>query len=221
MIPNKALGLDGMTTYFYQRYWEVLGGDITKASLQVLNGNADLSSINKTNIVLIPKVRSPSSPKQYRPISLCNIIYKIIAKVLANRLKLMLNEIIGQNQCAFVPGRLIFDNAMVTFETVHSMKERQMGNVGEMALKLDMSKAYNRVEWKYLEGVMRIMGFFEKWISLMMKCVESITYSVFDQWKTMEISNEQGDHLFPYLFLLYAKGFSSLLHKAQKKMKIQ
>ena len=78
-------------------------------------------------------------------------MYKIVAKVLANKLKGVLHEVIGQNQSAFVPGRLIFDNAMVAFETVHAMKYKHSDNCGFMALKLDMSKAYDRVEWSYLK----------------------------------------------------------------------
>ena len=148
MNPNKAPGPDGMTAFFYQRYWKVIGGDITKVVLHILQGETELASINNTNIVLILKVKSPCSPKQFRPISLYNVLYKIIAKVLANRLKNVLNEIVGLNQSAFVPGRMIFDNAMVAFETIYSMKERHTGKVEEMALKLDMSKAYDRVEWR-------------------------------------------------------------------------
>ena len=118
-----------------------------------------LASINNTNIVLIFKVKSTCSPKQFRHISLCNILYKIIAKVLANRLKRVLKEIVRLNQSAFIPGKLIFDNALVAFETIYSMKERHTGKVNEMALKLNISKAYDRVEWRYLESVMHKMGF--------------------------------------------------------------
>ena len=117
--------------------------------------------MNHTNIVLIPKVSSSSSPQQFRPISLCNVLYKIVAKVLANRLKGVLSEVIDLANRAFVPGRQIFDNEMVAFETVHAMNEKHIGKSGFMALKLDMSKAYDRVEWGYLEGMMRIMGFRE------------------------------------------------------------
>ena len=119
----------------------MVGSDITSITLQWLNGEESLNSINHTNIVLIPKMSSPCSPQQFRPISLCNVLYKIIAKVLANRLRGVLKEIIGLTQSAFVLGRLIFDNAMVAFETVYSMKEKKSGKCGYMALKLDMSKA--------------------------------------------------------------------------------
>ena len=102
--------------------------------------------------------------KDFRPISLCNIIYKIISKTLANRLKKHLSEIIVENQSAFVPGRSIFDNAMIAFETVHCMKKKRLGGNYQMALKLDMSKAYDRVEWDYLEEIMIRIGFPSNWI---------------------------------------------------------
>ena len=89
-----------------------VGARYHKDTFTVSKWQAKLPSVNHTNIVLVPKVQSPCSSKQFRPISLCNVIYKIIAKVLANRLKGVLKEIIGQNQSAFVLGRLIFDNAM-------------------------------------------------------------------------------------------------------------
>ena len=107
----------------------------------------------------------------YRPISLCNVLYKIFAKVLANRLKKFLNSVINENQSAFAKGRLISDNILIAFETLHCMKNYNSSASGLMALKLDMSKAYDRVEWVFLENVMRKMGFSERWIGLIMVCV--------------------------------------------------
>ena len=98
---------------------------------------------------------------EYRPINLCNIIYKIISKVLANRLKCKLVEIIEESQSAFVSGRLISNNVLVAFETMHSIDQRRKEKEALMAVKLGMSKAYDRVEWAYLEAMMRRMGFHE------------------------------------------------------------
>ena len=91
---------------------------------------------------------------QYRPISLNNVVFRITSKVLANRLKTFLLHIISENQSAFMTKRLITDNFLVTFETMHHISQKKKGKVGEITLKLDMSKAYDRVEWKCLENIM-------------------------------------------------------------------
>ena len=114
----------------------------------------------------------------FRPISLCNVLYKIFSKVLANRLKKFLNNIITEHQSAFAKGCLITNNILIAFETLHTMKHYNFGSNGFMALKLDMSKAYNRVEWVFLENVMKKMGFFEQWIGLIMVCVKTVTHSI-------------------------------------------
>ena len=97
-------------------------------------------------MVLIPKVKNPVNISECRPISLYNVVYKVIAKVVANRLNYVIDKIISPNQSAFVPSRLISDNVIVGFECIHSLISRRIGKAGYIALKLDMSKAYDRVE---------------------------------------------------------------------------
>ena len=159
MGPTKAPGLNGMNALFYQKFWHVVGDTVVLAMLDFLNNGNMLLEINHKNIVLIPKIRNPVKMSDFRPISPCNVIYKIISKVLVNRLKQVLPQIILPTQSAFVPGRLIINNVLVTFETLHTMHSRQKGKKGSLALKLDISKTYNKVEWHFLQSIMEKMGF--------------------------------------------------------------
>ena len=161
----------------------------------------------------------------FRLISLCNVIYKIISKVLVNRLKLILPQINTSSQSAFVPGRLITDNVLVAYESLHAMHCHKKGKTGSIALKLDISKAYDRVEWSFLKGIMEKMGFPEIWIERVMSCVSTPTFSVCINGKSYGSIKpsrglQQGDPLSPYLFLLCAEGFSSLLARAEAENRL-
>ena len=122
--------------------------------LNTLNTGIMPPGLNETFICLIPKVNSPQKITEFHPISLCNVSYKIISKVLANWLKKILVDVINESQSAFVPGRQIMDNILVAFEIMYCINGRRKGKEALMALKLDMSKAYDRVEWRYLEVIM-------------------------------------------------------------------
>ena len=145
MGPTKAPGLDGMNALFYQKFWHIVGDDVTAAVLDFLNSSSMLPKINYTHIIFIPKIKSPERIFDYRHISLCNAIYKIISKVLANRLKLILPRLISRTQSAFILDRLVTDNVLVVYETLCTMHCRRSGKRGPLALKLDMSKSYDRV----------------------------------------------------------------------------
>ena len=156
----------------------------------------------------------------FRLISLCNVIYKIISKVLVNRLKLILPQINTSSQSAFVPGRLITDNVLVAYETLHVMHVRKKGKKGALALKFDVNKAYDRVEWDFLKGMMIKLGFLEVWVDRVTKCVSTPSFSVRINGKAYgnikpSRGIHQGDPLSPYLFLICAEGFTSLLAKAK------
>jgi hypothetical protein len=139
MAPTKAPGPDGLPVGFFQKNWDVMGEDICQAILGTLNSGTIPYFLNSTNIALIPKVKNPTKVTDFRPISLCNVLYKVISKVLANRLKKILPHIISPLQSAFVPGRLITDNVLVAYKTLHTMHTRMRGKKGFMAVKLDMS----------------------------------------------------------------------------------
>ncbi|EEE59262.1 hypothetical protein OsJ_11281 [Oryza sativa Japonica Group] len=140
MGAHKAPGPDSFTVGFYQAHWETIGPSVTRAVLNFLNGGELPEAINQTTLVLTPKVKHPQDLKNFRPISLCNVVYKLCSKVLANRLRVFLDEIISAEQSAFVPGRLITDNVLVAYECTHYLK-RKKGKTGACAVKLDMAKA--------------------------------------------------------------------------------
>ena len=146
MDANTAPGPDGLPPLFFKQYWGKIGREVTDAVLAALNSGIIPTQLNHTFITLIPKVHSPRKVSEFRPISLCNVLYKLIAKVLANCLKPLLPKVISETQSAFMFERLITDNILIAHETLHYLKERRKGKMGYMALKLDMSKAYDRVE---------------------------------------------------------------------------
>jgi len=125
MFPTKAPEPDGLPAHFFWRHWDVCGEEITEVMLRILKGDDDPSCINETLIVLIPKVSGAEDLTHFRPISLCNAIYKIASKVAANRLKVVLPQIISEEQSAFVPGRLITDNVITAYECLHFMKKKR------------------------------------------------------------------------------------------------
>jgi len=177
MGPTKAPCLDGFPALFYQKHWTMLQDDICQAVRNFLEGGEIPYGLCDTTIVLIPKVSKPELLTNFRQISLCNVLYKIASKVLANRLKGLLLSIIAEEQSAFVPGRLITDNVLIAYERMHSIR-RQRAKTPFFALKIDMMKAYDRVEWSYLQGVLQKLGFAQSWINSVMRCVSSVRYSV-------------------------------------------
>ena len=151
--------------FFTKTFWHVVGYIVIATILDYLNSGFMVPEINHTNIVLVPNVKWPEKMSDFRPISLCDVIYKIISKVLANRLKRILPNIISFTQSAFVLGCLITDNVLVAYELLHTMHSRKKCKKGSLALKLDISKAYDRVEWPFLKGIMTKLSFPEAWIN--------------------------------------------------------
>ncbi|KAF7115523.1 hypothetical protein RHSIM_RhsimUnG0053200 [Rhododendron simsii] len=214
----KSLGPDGFPGVFYQSYWEVVGDDLCSAVKRFFEGGFLLKELNRTNLVLIPKVLAPESLAQFRPISLCNFNLKVITKVMANRLKGLLNGFVSVNQSAFVPGRMIQDSVIVAHEAFHFLKRKKTGKEEFMAIKLDFNKAYDRVEWDFLEAIMNQMGFDKRWVKWVMECVSTVQFDVCTNGESRakvypQRGLRQGDPLSPYLFLLVKDVLSGLIQK--------
>ncbi|MCH80176.1 hypothetical protein A2U01_0000939, partial [Trifolium medium] len=219
MHPDKSPGPDGFNPAFYQHFWHLCGDDIFAAVKVWLDRGFFPTSLNETNICLIPKCDNPSSMKELRPIALCNVLYKIVSKLLANRLKMCLDKCISEEQSAFVEGRSILDNALIAMEIIHALKRRTRGMKGELALKIDISKAYDKVDWGFLKGMLLRLGFSDKWVQWMMMCVSSVNYSVlmnFDKVGPIYPGRglRQGDPLSPYLFILATEGLTALIKQS-------
>jgi hypothetical protein len=121
-------------------------------------------TVNETAIVLIPKNNEPKFLKDFRPISLCNVIYEVVAKGLVNRMRSLLQNIIEPTQNAFIPGQLITDNALIAFECLHALRNGNQKCKTFGAYKLDLTKAYDHVNWGHLEGVVKWLGFHSTWV---------------------------------------------------------
>lgn len=181
MHPDKAPRPDGMTLTFFQKNWLTVKKDLVQMTRNLFETGYVMEGINATNVVLIPKKKHPTTLKELRPIALCNVVMRIITKVIANRSKKVLEVVILDTQSAFLPGRLISDNIMISFEVMHYLKRKKFGKEGYMALKLDMSKAYDRIEWQYLKGILRTMGFNGWWSHLILQCVSTVEYN--NSWR--------------------------------------
>ena len=175
-----------------------------------------LSALIATFITLIPKEERETNPKQFRPISLCNVIYKILTKIIANRLKPLLPFIISNEQTGYVEGRQIMDSVILSNEVIHTLKTSKTPG---MLIKLDLSKAFDRVSWQYLRSVLEAFGFSTQWVDWILKLTSSSFFSILVNGSPSQPFRpsrgiRQGDPLSPFLFVPMAKGLGRYIKAA-------
>eukprot|EP00253_Pinus_taeda_P022901 PITA_22901 len=215
-MPNeKEPGPDGFTINFYKACWNIVKHDIWEIVEDSRRSKTILKSLNSTFIALVPKVEEANTPEKFRPIALCNVIYKIISKVIANRLKMILPGIISQEQSGYVEGRQILDNILLAQEMIHSLHSRKEAG---MLMQLDLSKAYDKVSWTYLEAILEAFGFSKQWIKWILALIKSPRYSILVNGAPSAPFSpsrgiRQGDPLSPFLFVILMEGLSRLIAK--------
>lgn len=195
-------------------------------TLNILNNDGNMSDINHTHICLILKINNPISPSDYRSISLCNVILKIVTKTLANRVKQILPNIIHENQSAFLYGRLITDNSFLVFESISYIKKHRKKDNGYMGIKLDIAKAYDSIEWDFIEHTLKVMGFPNRLILTIMHSIRTVYFSILINGQPTDPFHpkrglRKGDPLSPYLYIICAEVFSGMITKAQQDGLIQ
>jgi hypothetical protein len=213
---NKSPGPDGFNNAFLKNCWDIIKGEICIMFDQFHGIGSLPKSMLSYFVTLIPKVNSPFGLGDYRPISLLACLYKLIAKVLAFRLTRVMDSLVAHTQLAFLKGRNLVDGVLVVNELVDLAKRK---NKQCLIFKVDFEKAYDSVDWGFLEYMLRRFGFGEVWIGWMRACVFGGNLSVLVNGSpTREINIQrglkQGNLLAPFLFLLVAEGFSGATRRA-------
>ncbi|MCH86993.1 putative ribonuclease H protein [Trifolium medium] len=177
MNPWKAAGPDGYPAGFYQKSWEIVGETVCDFVVNAWSRPSIIEEVNQTDICLIPKVAQPEYIMQFPPISLCNTNYKILSKVIVERLKEGIARLVSPYQTGFVPGRNIHANIIVASEMVHTMR-RMKGGRGAFALKVDLTKAYDKLSWEFIWRTLMEIKFPEALINVVMHAVTSVVTNV-------------------------------------------
>lgn len=177
MGPWKASGSDGLQAGFYQRTWGVVGEGVSSTVLKCLEGERLPQNMADALLVLIPKTEKPESIKQFRPISLCNVTFKLVTKVIVNKIKNILEDLVSPNQCSFVPRQQIGDNIIICQELIDALKHKK-GKEGGMIIKVDLEKAYDRLEWRFIRETLHDIGLPQRMIETIVDCVSNARFKL-------------------------------------------
>ena len=226
MGPHKAPGPNGIPAFFFQEHWNIVKKDILNTVHAFFHSGYLSKTLDHTYITLVLKINFPDDVTHFRPISLWNVIYKVISKILVNRLKPFMDELITPFQNAFIRGRSITDIILLAHEILDMLGKKKGRKNGFGVLKIDMSKAYDRVNWVFLKAVLVSMNFSSNWVNWILECVSTVHYtllvngSITQSFKPAK-GLRQGDPLSPYLFLMCVNIMSLTLIKAENNKDIQ
>ena len=215
--PNKSPGPDGLNGHFFKEAWGDIGEEVIAGIKYFFDTGRLLKELNATAISLIPKVQNPASLNDFRPISCCNTIYKCISKVIANRLKRVLPSLIDKAQSAFIQGRHISDNILLTQELMRNYHRKNSSVRG--AIKVDLKKAFDTIHWEFILDLLAALRFPKRMIGWIKSCITSPKFSIningsLEGFFSSSRGIRQGDPLSPYLFVIVMDALSMIIsHK--------
>ncbi|GKC28564.1 RNA-directed DNA polymerase, eukaryota, reverse transcriptase zinc-binding domain protein [Tanacetum coccineum] len=213
---SKAPGPDGYTARFYKSAWSIVGSEVCQAIKEFFSNGKMLGEVNATLITLVPKIPTPDRVSDFRPIACCNVMYKCISKILTTRIKGVLGELVGENQSAFIEGRQITDNILMSQELFRGYNRKQ--NIKKVAFKIDLQKAYDTISWDFLKEILVMFGFHERMVNWIMICITTAKFSINVNGERVGYFKggrglRQGDPISPYLFTLVMEVLNLIIQK--------